>query len=531
MDNRVAERPSYILFITDQQRVDHLGCYGHPVLQTPNIDEMAGQGVSYDRFYVASPVCMPNRASLMTCRMPSSHGVRTLGIPLDFNNVTFVEMLRAAGYDTAMIGKSHLQNLTDWPTQFEPRKYREGYQAPPDELAQAIRSDRDNADYQTERQKFWMQDNPATPTPYYGFDHVELVLRHGTMNGGDYEIWLKKEAPEVLPLRGRDCQLPHDYVCPQAIRTPVPEKYYSTTYIAERACAWLEGRKGNPKPFFLMVSWPDPHHPFNPPGKYWDMYRPEDMVVPPAFSANDWKPPEYVKIAERDRACDKTLGQRSGFTVAVSKQEALEARALTCGMITMIDDAVGRVRTAAHAAGVADNTVQIFTSDHGDHLGDHRLLFKGAEQYDTLTHVPFVWADPNGRQGERCAALAQTIDIGTTILEHAKIEAPDGMHGQALSVAGGAERVAALIQYDTQRTQEAFGPEPRAHTVIHDRWRLTLYRGICQNELFDLEDDPYEMKNLWESAAHADVRNSLVEMLAELEIAAIDRVPFPTAQG
>ncbi|MCY3874516.1 MAG: sulfatase-like hydrolase/transferase, partial [Rhodobacteraceae bacterium] len=165
----MAERPSYILFITDQQRVDHLGCYGHPVLQTPNIDEMAGQGVSYDRFYVASPVCMPNRASLMTCRMPSSHGVRTLGIPLDFNNVTFVEMLRAAGYDTAMIGKSHLQNLTDWPTQFEPRKYREGYQAPPDELAQAIRSDRDNADYQTERQKFWMQDNPATPTPYYGF--------------------------------------------------------------------------------------------------------------------------------------------------------------------------------------------------------------------------------------------------------------------------------------------------------------------------------------------------------------------------
>ena len=98
------DQPSYILFITDQQRFDHLGCYGHPVLRTPNIDAMASQGVVYDRFYVASPVCMPNRASLMTCRPPSSHGVRSLGIPLGHHNVTFVEMLRAAGYDTALIG-------------------------------------------------------------------------------------------------------------------------------------------------------------------------------------------------------------------------------------------------------------------------------------------------------------------------------------------------------------------------------------------------------------------------------------------
>ncbi|MDO7706911.1 MAG: sulfatase-like hydrolase/transferase, partial [Loktanella sp.] len=96
----MSERSSYILFITDQQRYDHLGCNGHPVLRTPNIDAMAAEGVSHDRFYVASPVCMPNRASLMTCRMPSSHGTRSLGIPLDYDNVTFVELLASAGYDT-----------------------------------------------------------------------------------------------------------------------------------------------------------------------------------------------------------------------------------------------------------------------------------------------------------------------------------------------------------------------------------------------------------------------------------------------
>ena len=524
-------RPSYILFVTDQQRFDHLGCNGHRILKTPNIDQMAAEGVNYARFYVASPVCMPNRASLMTCRMPSSHGVRSLGIPLAHDNVTFVELLRAAGYDTALIGKSHLQNVSDWAIQVEPPEYRKGYQAPPEELAQAVRPDLDNDTYQYERQRFWMQETPRVPTPFYGFDHYDSVMRHGTVNGGDYERWLRREAPEVMHLRGRDNQHPHDYTCPQAIRTKIPEEYYSTSYIADRASEWLRTRKGNTKPFFLMVSFPDPHHPFNPPGKYWDMYKPEDMPVPSAYHANDWNPPDYVRIAERDRARDKSLGQKAGYSVAVSKREALEARALTCGMITMIDDAVGRVRAAAKEADVTDNTVQIYTSDHGDHLGEHRLLFKGAEQYDSLTHVPFIWADPNGRKGERSDDLAQTLDIGTTILEHAKIEPSIGMQGEVMSVAGGERRETAHIQYETQRTQEAFGSRPRVHTIIHDRWRLSIYLGKCRNELFDLTEDPEEMTNLWDSTDHSEVRSRLLERFAEMEIAVADRVPLPTAQA
>lgn len=150
-----------------------------------------------------------------------------------------------------------------------------------------------------------------------------------------------------------------------------------------------------------MVSFPDPHHPFTPPGRYWDMYKPEDMEIPQAYGADDWDVPDYVTIAERNRAADPSLGQKSGYSVAVSAREAQEARALTCGMIAMVDDAVGRIRAAASEAGLADNTVQIYTSDHGDHLGEHRLLFKGAEQYDSLTHVPFIWADPKGPSGAR----------------------------------------------------------------------------------------------------------------------------------
>ena len=162
----MSDRPSYILFITDQQRYDHLGCNGHPVLQTPNIDAMAAQGVNYDRFYVASPVCMPNRASLMTCRMPSSHGVRSLGVPLTHDNVTFVDLMRAAGYDTALIGKSHLQTVTDWPVQIEPPVYRDGFCAPPEELAVAIKSDLAGYAYQYEKQFFYEKDDPEVPLPF-----------------------------------------------------------------------------------------------------------------------------------------------------------------------------------------------------------------------------------------------------------------------------------------------------------------------------------------------------------------------------
>ena len=427
--------------------------------------------------------------------------------------------------------QSHLQNVSDFDIQIEQTKHREGFTAPPDDLTVATRSDLDNDTYQYERQAYWDKPNPKVPLPFYGFKEYFAVMRHGFNTGGDHLEWVKKNAPEILALRGRDKQFDHDFTVPQAIRTKVPEEYYSTTYIADCAVEWLEARRSNDKPFLLMVSFPDPHHPFTPPGKYWDMYKPEDMVVPAAYEADDWDPPEYVKVAERDRANDPRLGQMAGYSLAVSKQEALEARALTCGMISMIDDAVGRVRAAATDVGVADNTVQIYTSDHGDHLGEHRLLFKGAEQYDSLTHVPFIWADPKGDSGTRVDDLAQTLDIGTTILEHAKVENSLGMQGVVLPTVGGAGRDAAHIQYETQHTQEAFGTRPRVHTIVQSNWRLSMYLGKCQNELFDLENDPGEMSNLWDSAKHQDIKARLVEHLAELEIAAVDRVPLPTAQA
>lgn len=523
----MSKRPNFILFITDQHRADFLGCYGHPVLKTPNIDRLAENGVAFDKFYVASPVCMPNRASLMTCRMPSSHGVRMNGQPLSRRNVTFVELLRDAGYDTALIGKSHLQTLSGLPPMIRAPEARAGYHQAQGELREALRHDLSTPGYKLEEPCFWENGLPAFPTPFYGFDHVELVIGHGDDIGGHYRDWLYRKEPGADALIGPKNQLPHDYVCPQAIRTAVPEELYSTTYIAERAEAWLESRKDSDRPFFLMVSWPDPHHPFNPPGRYWDMYDPADMAVPAAFEANNWNPPAHVAAILRARNEGKAnLGGLN--SVAVTLREAQEAQALTCGMIAMIDDALGRVQKSLTDSGRAGNTVSIFTSDHGDHLGDHQLLLKGAEQYEQITRVPFIWADPEGPKGERTDRIGQTYDIGTTILERARIESAFGMQGIDLFTA---RRDAALIQYSHQKAMDGLPSIPNVHTLRRAQYRLSIYQGTEWGELYDLNDDPGELRNLWADPAYRDIKLSLLEQFAQAELAAADLSPAPVARA
>ncbi len=525
----MSDRPSFILFITDQHRADFLGCYGHPIVRTPNIDAMAARGTAFDRFYVASPVCMPNRASLMTGRMPSGHGVRFNGIPLSQRNVTFVELLRDAGYDTALIGKSHLQTFTGIPPLQTPPEARPGYHKANGPLREAVRNDFATPVYHVEEPDFWSGEMPAVPVPFYGFNHVELVTGHGDHVGGDYTRWALERDPDLGSKMGAKNQLPHDYTCPQAVRTAIPAELYSTSYIAERACAWLEERRDSDKPFFLMVSWPDPHHPFNPPGDYWDMYKPEDMPVPIAFTSNDWTPPPHVAgvLSAREDGKANLQGMNA---IGCSAREAQEAQALTCGMITMIDDAVGRVQGALATSGRGDETVTIFTSDHGDHLGDHRLLFKGSEQYEQITRVPFIWADPQRDQSARSDRLGQTLDIGATILERAKIEQAWGMQGRDLmSETSAPEGV--LIQYAHQAKMDGLGVCPNVHSLRDARYRLSVFQGLGWGELYDLEADPGELRNLWDAPEAASVKARLLEQLLQAELAHTETAPAPIARA
>lgn len=253
------------------------------------------------------------------------------------------------------------------------------------------------------------------------------------------------------------------------------------------------------------------------------MYKPDDMPVPEAFAINDWSQPAHVAgvINERTDGNAKLGGMG---TISINAREAQEAQALTCGMIAMIDDAVGQVRETA----AASQAIQVFTTDHGDHLGDHRLLFKGAEQYEQITHVPFIWADPEETNKSAVDAIGQTHDIGVTILERAQIEPAIGMQGQSL-IQG--SRTAAFIQYDHQKQNPGIGRGPRVHTLRWDRWRLSVFDNVEWGELYDLVDDPGEFQNLWNDKNYSTTRAQLTERLLREEIASVDRAPFPTGQA
>ena len=389
----MSERPNFLFIITDQHRADHLGCYGNTVLRTPNIDALAARGTLFERFYVASPVCMPNRATWLTGRMPSLHRVRSNGIPLHFSNVTFPELLRASGYRTALIGKSHLQNMTDRPPAQGPDDPALTHVAGFDE---ATRARVDTADYEQERRSRWRDPDHRIKTPYYGFDEVELCNDHGDGTFGDYERWATLKEPLLERLRGRVHATPDSrYAAPQAWRTCVPEELYSTHYIAERAIGWINRHADEhaTEPFFLALSFPDPHHPFTPPGRYWDLYSPDDVAAPPTCRPPDAATPPHVRWLHAERAAGRAVLD-TAMPFAVTLREAREAIALTYGMIGMIDERIGRVLAALERTDLAPHTVVIFTSDHGDFMGDHGLMLKGALHYQGLIRVPFIWADP-----------------------------------------------------------------------------------------------------------------------------------------
>lgn len=530
------QRPNFLFIITDQHRADYLGCSGHPVLKTPHIDSVAARGQRFDRFYVANPVCQPNRATLMTGRMPSLHGVRHNGISLSLRSNTFVDLMRANGYRTALLGKSHLQNFETREPIMQRDDPPEGQAWPTGEFAEALKPAPAQERYSQEQPPSWSADpNYRVDLPFYGYEHVDLCTRHGDEVGGNYDHWLRERVENADSLRGPENSLPHDYICPQSWRTAVPEEFYPTTYVGDMTVDFLEryAADGSDAPFYAAMSFPDPHHPFTPPGKYWYMYSPDDMTLPDSFHPGNHTPPPHVAWAQAARD-DGTAVTQSQNAFAVREREALEAMALTCGMITMVDDAIGRALTKLEALGLADNTVVIFTADHGDFLGDHGLMLKGPAHYEGVTHVPFIWADTkDAAKPGTCSALAGTIDIGSTVLDRAGIAPYNGYQGKSLLplIDGSADKVhdSVLIEDDQQRSYFGYDSPPRIRTLVTERWRMTMSHGVTWGELYDLEKDPSEMNNLWDDSSHASVRAELTEVLARRQMDLVDRSPLPTA--
>jgi arylsulfatase A-like enzyme len=514
----MTKRPNFLFLITDQQRADWLGCYGHPVLKTPNIDSIAAKGKRFENFHTAAPVCMPNRASLLTGRYPSRHGLRHNGCRLPLSANTFVDLLAEAGYHTAAIGKSHLQPFTNMPpmgkTHEEVANQKEAWKT-------------ETGNYgQEEPGRYTSDGRYEFDTPYYGYQHVDMVTTHGDRCGGHYHQWFREQAPNWEALHDDANELPHTYTCPQAYRTPIPENLYPTAYVRDRAIDYLNGRLGEDDPFFSFVSFPDPHHPFNPPGKYWDMYSPDDFDIALPYSAhrNPTPPMRWLDANLRDGG-----GQSTPQTAQMLNDQHLkEAMALTAGMMACVDDAVGEILETLERNGQLENTVICYTSDHGDYLGDFNMMLKGALPFKGITRVPFIWSDPDDRSAGTSDALASTVDLAATILDRVGIAPFNGNQGKSFknSLEGGVSvRDELLVEFNDGGIRLGFTKPARVRSLLTPKWRYTMYLDEEWGELYDLVADPNETHNLWESAEHFQQRAHLAERLTHHLTAQMDESP------
>lgn len=529
-------RPNVLLILTDQQRADHVGYAGNNIVRTPNIDSLAAAGSWFDRFYVASPTCMSNRASLMTGRMPSQHGVRYNGVPLDRDYVTFVELLREAGYRTALVGKSHLQGMQAAPSLVPRRAAAAGLEPPPPSMAEARKSYPRLEEYNVEVRERWLAegDAPTIPLPYYGFESVEFTLGHGDEVTGHYEEWLRDRAPEQTGRRGVQYARSRGVSGhPQIYQPSMDEALYPTRYVAARTCAWLEAhaRAAGSQPFFLQCSFPDPHHPFTPPGRYWDMYDPAAMDPGPSFRtpAKDAVPP----MAKLWRDFESGLGsKRWTYPFVADERQTREMIAKTFGQITFIDDAVGAILGVLSATGLAEDTVVCFMSDHGDYLGDHGLMLKGPMHYQSLIRTPFVWRDPDPALSRgRISSLGSTIDFASTVLERVGLAPFHGIQGRSLMPLLRGEtapvRRSIMVEQTTQFAYLGFDDVVMVHSIFDGRWRLSVWEGCEWGELYDLESDPLEARNLWDDPASLARRSVLLLGLVQSMQNHADRSPFP----
>ncbi len=471
------ERPNFLIFCCDQLRADCLGCEGNEVARTPNIDSIAEEGVRFSRAYVQNPLCSPSRATMLTGRYPRSHGLLCNGTPLPEREITLPQVLGEAGYSTCACGKVHLR---------------------PHEVSLEDHT--------------WIQEYEGGG-PYYGFQRVHLTDDYKL---GGYLRWIDDEHPEwsdeardMLDGRSRSGSV-------EAWRSGLPAELHQSRWIAERSIDFLES--AGDRPFFLWCSFVDPHHPFNPPAPYSDMYDRSAIPVPSRPDLSGFGP---HWVARQRASADR------------SAEQWREIIALYLGMISLIDDCVGRVLEALQERGLAENTVVGFVNDHGELLGHHGMLLKGPFLLESLIRQVQLWRGPGIRRGAVDDGLAESVDIAPTVLQIAGVDRPGGMQGVSLvpRLQGEAPgRDAALVQFSPWTAYDGGrfpgGPD-RLHlnALVTDRHKLVHYGGEPPGELFDLADDPGETRNLYPDADSAGLRANLTQRLLDRLSETVDPLP------
>lgn len=537
-------RPNILLITTDQQRWDHIGLAGLEAIATPNLDRLGSQGLHFTRAYTPSPICTPARVSLMTGRYPSLHRAHTIGITINpFPRPTLPDLLQEAGYDTALFGKSHFSRRADEEAHFLTDGHLGATDTASDQVATAHASAAGGL-----RESDWYRSHDG---PYLGFRVARLASGH-TTNGKPvmhYRAWLEEQG---LTADEWGAWFPdetggHDHSATGS--WSIPAEYHDTSFVTQLTEEWIarhsESEPDERRPWFCWASYQDPHEPFLCPEPWFSMVDTQRMVLPEGHREGEFNDkPAFYADALHTRFADD-LGHGSGKAgtqwaqfddghgvPCSSPREDLDGRSreamqATLGMVGFLDHGVGRILAALEKRGELENTIVIYTSDHGELHGHHGFWHKGLFAYEDVQRVPLLVYGP-GHVGATglTGAITNLIDLPPTILSLAGVEPPVGMQGVDLSPVlrgdRGSVREATIVELEA--TSKVY-----QQTLVTEQYKLVVYRDLDDGELYDLEADPDQYVNLWNLEESAALKSQLLVELAREQMRREGRAPKRTA--
>lgn len=487
-----------ILFIMcDQLRADYLSCYGHPHLHTPNIDALASRGVRFEQAFVQSTICGPSRMCTYTGRYMRSHGSTQNGVPLKVGELTLGDHLLPLGVRTALVGKTHMVADT------------EGMDRLGIDPASIIGVRVSECGFEPyERDDGLHPDGPYSPDP----DYDAYLRAEGFQAENPWEHWANSGQAE-------DGSLQNGWLYSHADKAArVPDEHSETPYMTRRAMQFMREAKAEGRPWCLHLSYIKPHWPYIVPAPYHAMYGPEHVI-----------PARRIEAERKDAHPILAAFQAERFSTVFNREGARE-RVIPAymGLIKQIDDQLGLLLAFMEQEGLRDDTMIVFTSDHGDYLGDHWL----GEKYlfhDASVRVPLIIADPSAKadatRGTVNRDLVEAIDLAPTFVEMLGGK-PAGhilegrsllplLHGQ--SDAPPRRHVISEYDYafDLARVKlKVPVPEARLYMVYDGRFKYIHADGFAPL-LYDLHKDPDEFTDLGSDPAHQPVRQRLYEALAK----------------
>lgn len=431
---------------------------------------------------------------MLTGCFPSALRCRMVGCATPDDPRFLPRILSDAGYHAASIGKIHLVPQGDEAERIEQTREEDG------------------------------------DVDYYGFQQVDLVNGHG-MNcfGPDYNRWVQERCDDREALQASPAPISPG-INGGKIRTEtytLPPEAHSGEYIVEQTTNYLRERAEGDQPFLLHVSFNDPHHPFTVPEPYASMYDPEDVPppLPPVSEDGNATSLQLETLRggqtqfKEGGAADHVIGTPPSNYTQYSEKDWRATKAIYYGMITQLDHQVGRILKALEESGQADNTIVAFVSDHGEYLGDHGFCGKGFH-YDSVIRTPLIMRGPDIESGQRLTDMSSTVDLAPTLMDLVGLEEPDAMQGvsmrKALSGDGALPRDAVMTEND-----DDFVPM-RARTLTTKKWKVTMYAGSNEGELYDREKDPDELHNLWDDPDCKDTKLRLLATLADHVVCAVD---------